>query len=178
MAEQNYAGIMLDCSGSMGPDLEEVKKALLQILVTAEQNEVPLAIWAFSDWKKPAAHPVVTFGLDKATATKNIVALEAAAGTTLAPAFTEVCQEMMALDGQRTLIVILDGPVFDPEETKAAVAAYQDQIAVVNILLSDYLTPAKMLDLQNLDIFTPQFTVPSAVGLIPIIEKVLAEAAK
>jgi Mg-chelatase subunit ChlD len=178
MAEKNYVGIMLDCSGSMGSVLEEVKSALLKILDTAEKNKTPLAIWAFSDWEKPAARPVVTFGLDKAVAAKNIVALRADRGTTFAPAFTEICQEMMALPGQSTLIAILDGPVFDPEATKAAVTAYQDQITVVKILLSDYLTPAKMLDLQNLDIFTPQFTIPSAVDLIPIIEKVLAEAAK
>ena len=178
MAEKNYVGIMLDCSGSMGTVLEEVKKTLLEILDRAEESKVPLAIWAFAGWEAPAARPVVTFGLNKTTAAKHIETLRVGGWTTFTPAFEEICQKMVNLDGRRTLIVILDGQVSDPQETQKAITAYRDRVEVITLLLSDGFTSAEMARLQNHDIFSPQFRTLPAGELARVVEELLAEAAK
>jgi Mg-chelatase subunit ChlD len=178
MAEQNYVGIMLDCPGSMGSVLEEVKSALLKILEIAEKNKTPLAIWAFAGWEAPAARPVVPFGLNKATAAKQIKNLHVGGWTTFTPAFEEICQEMVDLDGRRTLIVILDGQVSDPQETQKALAAYGDRVEVIALLLSSGFNSAEIARLQNHDTFSPQFRTLPAEELVQIVGELLTEAAK
>jgi Mg-chelatase subunit ChlD len=130
-------GVLVDCSGSMSPVMEEVASAVLATERAARELRVPFAVWGFSSWRQPAIE-VLGFTADGATAPERINGLVASGGTILAPALQAVGEAMRGVRAdRRVLLVIHDGQPSDMAASTAAVNALRRELEVVGVFLGD-----------------------------------------
>jgi len=131
-------GILVDCSVSMGGAMEEVRKAVLGTYFAAEAIRVPMAVWGFSDWSRPAAATVVPFGMSSTLAPEFIAGLEACGGTALRNAFDEAAEAIKKQSADRhVLMVIHDGQPSDMTRSVEAIKREKRSIEVIGIFLGD-----------------------------------------
>jgi nitric oxide reductase activation protein len=103
-------GILVDCSYSMGGAMPDVRKAALMLYLAGAELDIPVAVWAFSDWQQEPARTAVPFGMSRELAPAYIGGLAAMGGTKMAPALTSVLRVMRArTEERRLLLVIHDG---------------------------------------------------------------------
>lgn len=139
-------GILVDCSGSMSPVMDEVASAVLATERAARELNVPFAVWGFSSWRQPAIE-VLGFGADRATAPERINGLVASGGTILAPAVQAVGEAMRGVRAdRRVLLVIHDGQPSDMAASTAAVNALRRELEVVGVFLGDGDENADLID--------------------------------
>jgi Mg-chelatase subunit ChlD len=131
-------GVLVDCSGSMSGAMGEVRKAVLGTYFAANAIDVPMAVWGFSDWIKPAAAPIVPFGMNSRLAPEYIAGLAATGGTSLALAFGEAVEAIRKQTAERhVLMVIHDGQPSDMAASVAAIKREKCNVEVVGIFLGD-----------------------------------------
>ena len=139
-------GILVDCSGSMSPVMDEVASAVLATERAARELNVPFAVWGFSSWRQPAIE-VLGFSADRATAPERINGLVASGGTILAPAVQAVGEAMRGVRAdRRVLLVIHDGQPSDMAASTAAVNALRRELEVVGVFLGDGDENADLID--------------------------------
>ena len=128
-------GVLVDCSGSMAGKMEAVQKAILAAWQQATTYEIPLACWGFSDFKTPAARPVIAYEDDAYQSPEKVQGLEVSGPTILSPAFKEVCQAMYRFaQRQRVVIIIFDGEI---NEARTSLFAQNGFFELVGIFLTD-----------------------------------------
>jgi Mg-chelatase subunit ChlD len=131
-------GILVDCSGSMGGAMDEVRKAVLGTYFAADAIRVPMAVWGFSDWSRPAAAPVVPFGMSSTLAPEFIAGLDAVGGTALRDAFDEAAEAIKKQPADRhVLMVIHDGQPSDMARSVEAIKREKRNLEVIGIFLGD-----------------------------------------
>jgi len=139
-------GVLVDCSGSMGGSMEEVRKAVLATYLAADALHIPMAVWGFSDWHSPAAAPVVTYGMNNKLAPEYIAGLGAHGGTVLSPAFKEAREAMLKNKADKNVfLVIHDGQPSDMGPAICAIQSTKRQVEVIGIFLGDGLTNADLV---------------------------------
>jgi Mg-chelatase subunit ChlD len=139
-------GVLVDCSGSMGGVMEEVRKAVLSIYFAADSLKVPMAVWGFSDWSRNPAATLVPYGMNNKLAPEAIAGLDAVGGTVLAPALRKAREAVKGVQAdRRVLLVIHDGQPYDMSESVKQVRAMSRETEVVGIFLGSGYTNADLV---------------------------------
>jgi Mg-chelatase subunit ChlD len=128
--------VVVDCSGSMAPDLPIVRIALAKIKARTETAGIKMAVWAAPGTNKDPAKLVMAFGSPGANAVKDLAAsIIPAGGTTLLPAIKAalIVLKASAVD-ERILVVIWDGYTSDAAAI-APLVARQKQTRIYQLLL-------------------------------------------
>jgi Mg-chelatase subunit ChlD len=128
-------GILVDCSGSMSPMMEDVQAAVHDLYLATHEVNVPMAVWAFSSWSPPT-RKVVGYDTSPAVASECIKGLSSSGGTILTPALVEAGAALMKQHAdRRVLIVIHDGQPSDMSRSMAEVMKLRRQLEVVGVFI-------------------------------------------
>jgi Mg-chelatase subunit ChlD len=144
--KRNIVGVLSDCSGSMGDKIPLVHDAVLSVYLAASGLGVPLPVWAFSSWSRPAAPVVLPADADPRTAPEAIAGIVAVGSTTLSPALREVSEQFSAIPAdRRVLLVIHDGAPSDKAEAVREIEKMRRSIDVIGIFLGKRAESAKLI---------------------------------
>ena len=133
-------GVVVDCSGSMLPDMPAIVMALAAIKARADAKGVKMAVWASFEptaTGRPAAKSIMAFGSSATSAARDLAKLNGpAGGTILAPAIVAaVAAIKKVIASERVVVVIWDGYAGD-ETSIAAVVGGEKQVKVLQILMA------------------------------------------
>jgi Mg-chelatase subunit ChlD len=130
-------GALVDCSGSMGGRTTDVIGSVLATYLAAGEVDVPMGVWAFSDWNPPAVRIIGADGIP-GDAVERIGGLDATGGTVLAPALLAAAAELRRVRAERHVLLVLhDGEPSDAERSRAAIGELRRSVEVVGIWLGD-----------------------------------------
>ena len=130
-------GALVDCSGSMGGRTGEVIESVLATYLAANEVDVPMGVWAFSDWNPPAVRIIGADGIP-GDAIERISGLDATGGTVLAPALLGAAAELRRVRAERHVLLVLhDGEPSDSDRSRQAIAELRRSVEVVGIWLGD-----------------------------------------
>jgi Mg-chelatase subunit ChlD len=139
-------GILVDCSGSMGPNLVAIRKAILAAYTQADAADVPMTVWSFSDWAKSPALPVVPFGLAPAQRPAALAKLQPAGGTVLASPLAIARRALAATAATtRILLVLTDFEPLDRTAAFVAIRAAEPGTEIIGILVGLNAGDANMI---------------------------------